>query len=72
MDIDAKGAVTLKQVGGWGVENNWAEGNVFNNNANGGLMILSNGAVNVAFFQARDNWGREIYPCPRRQRCGHR
>ena len=54
------GAVNIKQVGGWGVENNWAEGNVFNNNADGGLKILSNGAVNVAFFRARDNWGTGI------------
>ena len=62
VNIDSgNGAVTIKQVGGWGVENNWAEGNVFNNNADGGLNIVSNGAVNVAFFQTRDNWGTGIY-----------
>jgi hypothetical protein len=58
--VDAKGAVTLKQVGGWGVQNNWVEGNVFNNNADGGLKILSSGAVNVAFFQASYNSGSGI------------
>jgi putative surface-exposed virulence protein len=55
VDIDAKGAVTIKQVGGWGVQDGWAEGNVFSNNSEEGLNILSNGAVNVAFFQVQNN-----------------
>jgi hypothetical protein len=59
-NIGGTGAVTLKQVGGWGVRDAWAEGNVFSNNSAGGLKILTKGAVTVAFFQARDNWGTGI------------
>ena len=59
-NIGGTGAVTLKQVGGWGVRDAWAEGNVFSNNSAGGLNILTKGAVTVAFFQARDNWGTGI------------
>ena len=59
-NIGGTGAVTLKQVGGWGVRDAWAEGNVFSNNSAGGLNILTKGAVTVAFFQARDNWNTGI------------
>ena len=60
-NIGGTGAVSLKQVGGWGVRDAWAEGNVFSNNSAGGLNILTKGAVTVAFFQARDNWNTGIY-----------
>ena len=55
------GAVTIKQVGGWSVQNSWAEGNVFSNNHEGGLYIQTNGVVSVAFFQARGNQDTGIY-----------
>ena len=54
MDIDAKGAVTIKQVGGWGVQDAWAEGNVFNNNKKDGLFIHADGVATVGFFQAQE------------------
>ena len=61
VDIEANGAVTIKQVGGWGVQNAWAEGNVFSNNSREGLIVFSNGPVSVAFFQAKDNGFGGIY-----------
>ncbi|NTW08043.1 MAG: hypothetical protein HGA28_00545 [Anaerolineaceae bacterium] len=59
--VDAKGAVTIKQVGGWGVQNDWAEGNVFSNNAADGLWVQTSGAPIVTFFRARDNGNDGIY-----------
>ena len=55
------GAVTIKQVGQWGVENSWAEGNVFSGNYKDGLYIWTKGAVTAGFFQARDNGADGIY-----------
>ena len=59
--VDAKGIVTIKQVGGWGVQNDWAEGNVFSNNAEDGLWVQTYGATTVAFFRARNNGDDGIY-----------
>ena len=47
--------VTIKQVGSWGGDNYWTEGNSFSGNAFDGLNITSNGPVTVTFFQARNN-----------------
>ena len=61
VDIDALGAVNIKQLGQWGVQNGWAEGNVFSRNSMTGLKIISKGAVTVGFFQARENGGAGVY-----------
>ena len=55
------GAVTIKQVGQWGVQDYWAEGNYFSHNYEGGLRVVSNGAVTVAFWQAVGNLTDGIY-----------
>ena len=56
----SKLSVTIKQVGGWNTDGGWMEGNVFTGNSDGGLNILSNGAVTVGFFQAKWNGGDGI------------
>ena len=50
-------SITFKQVGSWCGNNYCIEGNAFNGNRDGGLWLKTNGAVTVAFYQARDNWG---------------
>jgi putative surface-exposed virulence protein len=49
--------VTIKQVGSWYSGDFYVQGNYFSNNEEGGLNVLSNGVVTVAFYHANANHG---------------
>ena len=55
------GAVTIKQLGGWGGDGYWTDGNTFSGNNGMGLSITTKGTVNVTFYNASDNKDTGIY-----------